>query len=64
MMNKTKLNGFGVMLIVTGLLFFPTAQAQVLKLRAAGPDAKELGQEQGYKACVQALSRPECRVGA
>ena len=63
-MNKTKLNGFGVMLFVTGLMVFSTAQAQVLKLRADGPDAKELGQEQGYKACVQALSRPECRVGA
>ena len=53
-MNKTQLNGFGVMLFVTGLLFFSTAQAQVLKLRADGPNAKELGQEQGYKACAQA----------
>jgi CubicO group peptidase (beta-lactamase class C family) len=64
MMNKTQLNGFGVMLFVTGLLFFSTAQAQVLKLRADGPNAKELGQEQGYKACAQALIKPECRVGA
>ena len=37
-MNKTKLNGFGVMLFVTGLMVFSTAQAQVLKLRADGPD--------------------------
>jgi hypothetical protein len=64
MMNKTKFNDLGAMLFVTGLLLFSTAHAQVLKLRADGPNAKELGQEQGYKACAQALIKPECRVGA
>ena len=40
------------------------AHAQVLKLRPDGPNAKELGQEQGYKPCMQALLKPDCRVGA
>jgi len=40
------------------------AQTSVLKLRADGPDAVALGQEQGYKPCPQALLKPECRVGA
>ena len=39
-------------------------QSSVLKLRADGPDAAALGQEQGYKPCAQALLKPECRVGA
>ncbi len=39
-------------------------QSPVLKMRADGPDAVALGQEQGYKSCVQALLKPECRVGA
>jgi CubicO group peptidase (beta-lactamase class C family) len=40
------------------------AQPSVLKMRADGPDAAALGQEQGYKSCAQALFKPECRVGA
>ena len=40
------------------------AQTSVLKMRADGPDAVALGQEQGYKPCPQALLKPECRVGA
>ena len=40
------------------------AHAQVLKLRPDGPNAKELGQEQGYKPCMQALLKPDGRVGA
>jgi CubicO group peptidase (beta-lactamase class C family) len=40
------------------------AQTPVLKMRADGPDAVALGQELGYKACAQALLKPECRVGA
>ena len=39
-------------------------QTQVLKMRADGPDAAALGKEQGYKPCLQALLKPECRVGA
>ena len=39
-------------------------QSPVLKMRADGPDAVALGQEQGYKPCAQALLKPECRVGA
>jgi CubicO group peptidase (beta-lactamase class C family) len=39
-------------------------QSPVLKMRADGPDAAALGKEQGYKPCIQALLKPECRVGA
>jgi CubicO group peptidase (beta-lactamase class C family) len=50
------------------VLFFASANLQaqtpVLKMRADGPDAVALGQGQGYKACPQALLKPECRVGA
>jgi CubicO group peptidase (beta-lactamase class C family) len=50
------------------VLFFASANLQaqtpVLKMRADGPDAVVLGQEQGYKPCAQALLKPECRVGA
>lgn len=51
-------------LLVIAILATSVADAQVLKLRPDGPNAKELGQEQGYKPCFQALMRPECRVGA
>ena len=43
---------------------FAQAQAPILKMRADGPDAAALGKEQGYKPCLQALLKPECRVGA
>ena len=39
------------------------AGAEPLKQRADGPDAERLGLKQGYPVCVQALMRPECRVG-
>jgi CubicO group peptidase (beta-lactamase class C family) len=38
------------------------AQAQV-QSRADGPKADALGKSWGYPACVQALVRPDCRVG-
>ena len=63
-MKKITLNGFGLLLALASFLIEPMAHAQVLKLRADRPDAKQLGQELGYKACGQALIKPECRVGA
>lgn len=39
------------------------AAAEPLKQRADGPDAERLGIKQGYPLCVQALTRPDCRVG-
>ena len=59
---------FGFMLMIaTGQVQAQSpfqVQSPVLKMRADGPDAAALGQEQGYKPCVQALLRPDCRVGA
>jgi CubicO group peptidase (beta-lactamase class C family) len=50
--------------LLTGALCLSlSAHAQILKLRPDGPNAKELGSEQGYQACQQALTRPDCRVG-
>lgn len=63
-MKKYKLSILVFLFSLANLLSFPAAQAQVLKMRADGPGAKELGQEQGYKPCFQALMKPECRVGA
>ncbi len=62
-MKKMTLNSFAW--LVSLVFFFSSAQAhaQVLKMRADGPASKELGQEQGYKPCWQALQKPECRVG-
>jgi CubicO group peptidase (beta-lactamase class C family) len=40
-----------------------TVAAEPLKQRADGPDAERLGLKQGYPVCVQALTRPDCRVG-
>ena len=37
--------------------------AEPLRLRADGPEAERLGMKQGYPVCVQALTRPDCRVG-
>jgi CubicO group peptidase (beta-lactamase class C family) len=54
-------------LVLSGfMLLCATAQAQtpILKMRADGPDAVALGQDQAYKPCPQALLKPECRVGA
>ena len=45
-------------------LLLQTGQAQILKLRADGPNAQELGKAEGYKPCPQPLIKPECRVGA
>ena len=59
--------GRSLSLVLSGfMLLSATAQAQtpILKMRADGPDAVALGQGQGYKACPQALLKPECRVGA
>jgi CubicO group peptidase (beta-lactamase class C family) len=59
--------GRSLSLVLSGfMLLCATAQAQtsILKMRADGPDAAALGQEQGYKPCIQALLKPECRVGA
>ena len=39
------------------------AAAQVLQMRPDGPQADRLGRAQGYPACVEALTRPACRVG-
>jgi CubicO group peptidase (beta-lactamase class C family) len=57
------LNSFAWLVSLVFFLSGNQAQAQVLKMRADGPAAKELGQEQGYKPCGQALQKPECRVG-
>ena len=59
--------GRSLSLVLSGLMLLSaTAQAQtsILKMRADGPDAVALGQDQGYKPCPQALLKPECRVGA
>ena len=62
-MKKRTLNGFACLLTSFVFVMASSAQAQVLKMRADGPSAKELGMEEGYKACGQALFKPECRVG-
>ena len=66
-MKKFEMNTFKWLptaLVCFAALGLSSAQAQVLKIRADGPDAAALGQAQGYKSCVQALLKPECRVGA
>ena len=70
MMRVNAMKCLGVMLLYSSVFFVAQAQTpfqaqpSVLKMRADGPDAAALGQEQGYKPCVQALLRPDCRVGA
>ena len=63
-MKKMTLNSFAWLVSLVIVLNGTQAHAQVLKMRPDGPAAKELGQEQGYKPCWQALQKPECRVGA
>lgn len=61
-----KRTSIGFAWLLTSAVFFATSvvHAQILKMRPDGPGAKEMGMEQGYKACAQALTKPECRVGA
>ena len=69
-MRVNAIKCLGVMLVYSSVFFVAQAQTpfqaqpSVLKMRADGPDAAALGQEQGYKPCAQALLKPECRVGA
>ena len=63
-MKKMTLNSFAWLVSLFVLFSGVQAHAQVLKMRPDGPASKELGQEQGYKPCWQALQKPECRVGA
>ena len=39
------------------------ATAQVVQMRPDGPHADRLGRDQGYPTCVDAITRPVCRVG-
>lgn len=39
------------------------AAAQVLQMRPDGPNADRMGRREGYPSCVEALTRPACRIG-
>lgn len=63
MIKSLKCLGLGAMLLCAANAAHAQspwlAQSSVLKMRAAGPVATALGQEQGYKSCVQSLLKPK-----